>query len=55
MKKKVLLLEENIPVTSLDLITVCRVIPETWHFISEKEIGLKMWSSSGLAECLYEA
>lgn len=50
--KKVRLLEENIPLNPLDLIAVRQVIPGTWHSISEREIGLKMWSPSGVAESL---
>lgn len=47
--RKVWLSDENIPVNPLD-----QVIPGTWHSISEREIGLKMWSPSGLAESFKE-
>lgn len=47
--RKVWLSDENIPVNPLD-----QVIHGIWHSISEREIGLKMWSPSGLAESFKE-
>lgn len=41
MKKVLRLLEENILANPLDLITLCQVIPRTWHSISERKLGLR--------------